>query len=672
MHFVFPAFLFALFALAVPILIHLFYFRKYKKIYFSDIRFLKEVQEQKSTIDKLKKRLILLSRLLALFFLVLAFAQPFFGRKEKNNNVSTYAAIYIDNSPSTQLIKNGEAVLDICKQKAKAIAEALNDNDKLAIITNDIYNPNQRWMLKDDFLNALDQIKPSYQQKNLEEIILKQNALLSNVGAVNKERFIISDFQTNMLASIKDTSYSTYLIPIQTEAKSNLFVDTCWFENPIVQLNTTLKLLVRFKNTGSELVSKKPATLKINNQIKTVKDISVDAFSSVIDSFNFSISTAGNQNLAIEFNDYPITYDDVFYANFEVKQNETILNIEDLNTPNNIQAVFANDNYFKLTTINVNQIDYSSLKTYDFIILNQLNEIASGLANTLNEFVANGGSIYIIPSASALISNYNAFLNQMQIGSFGNLKQQKSMVKQLNLNDKIFKGIFSQLPKNIDLPSVEQFYSIQSANSVRQYDILPTTNGTALISKYNVGKGIVYLQSSPLQSGFTNLGSKAIFAPIVYNMAVQKNYAPPLYYTIGKDNQIELNHINKNPTAQLSIGSEKTEFIPESRTIGNVQYLFINQNLEQDGIYSIKEDKQAIGKSIAFNFDRKESELKFTDLKNLENQFNLPNFKIIEQQKSNIFAQVKHIKDGTVLWKIFVVLALVCLLAEILLIRFLK
>ena len=90
MQFVFPWFLLALFALAIPVIIHLFYFRKFKKVYFSDIRFLKQVQEEKSTIEKLKKRLILASRLLALFFLILAFVQPFIGNNKKRSAFLLY------------------------------------------------------------------------------------------------------------------------------------------------------------------------------------------------------------------------------------------------------------------------------------------------------------------------------------------------------------------------------------------------------------------------------------------------------------------------------------------------------------------------------------------------------------------------------------------------------
>ena len=122
MSFIFPWFLLALLTLSIPVIIHLFYFRKYKKVYFSDIRFLKQVQEEKSTIDKIKKRWILAARLLALFFLVLAFVQPFIGKKNKQLSRSNSAiVVYVDNSYSMGLKSGGEAALSIAKEKAREL-----------------------------------------------------------------------------------------------------------------------------------------------------------------------------------------------------------------------------------------------------------------------------------------------------------------------------------------------------------------------------------------------------------------------------------------------------------------------------------------------------------------------------------------------------------------------
>lgn len=673
MHFVFPTFLYALIALSIPIIIHLFYFRKYKKVYFPDIRFLKKLQEQKSNINQLKQRLILLARLAAIFFLVLAFAQPFFGKKETLNPANTYAAVYIDNSPSTQLIKDGETILDIEKNQAKQVANALNPNDKIALITNDLYNSYQRWMNKQDFINAVDNIKSSKQQKNLEEVFLKQNALLESAGSNPKNRFIFSDFQTYIIENLKiDTNFTTYLLPIQTKGENNVFVDTCWLGSPFVQLNSNNKLFVRFKNSGEKTVSNKSVTLKINEQVKSVKDINIAANSYSLDSFTFSIQKSGVQNIEVVFNDYPITYDDAFYASFEVKQNEHILNVEDVESTKHISAIFSTDNYFIYTKNDVRQIDYSKLSSYDFIVLNQIKEISSGLINSLKIYIQNGGALFVIPAKDINLESYNTLFNNLGIGTLSAIKTQKSEVRKLNLNEKIYQGVFAQIPKNIDLPKIEKFYPLNVNAQTMHYDIMSSTTNTPLLSKFIVGNGIVYIQSTPLDISFSDIGTKAVYAPIVYNMAIIKNYAPSLFYTIGKDNLIKIPALQNNHQEQVSISNQTQEFIPESRMLGNVLSLNVKQNLERDGFYKIKIGNHTILGNIAFNFNRKESDLNFATIENLENRFDFPNFKILEQKNSNIFAQVKHIKDGTVLWKIFIVLALLCLLIEILLIRFLK
>ena len=46
MQFLYPGFLFALAAIAIPIIIHLFNFRKFKKVYFTNVAFLKEIKHE--------------------------------------------------------------------------------------------------------------------------------------------------------------------------------------------------------------------------------------------------------------------------------------------------------------------------------------------------------------------------------------------------------------------------------------------------------------------------------------------------------------------------------------------------------------------------------------------------------------------------------------------------
>src|SRR6188508_1393256 len=109
MHFIYPGFLLALLALAIPIIVHLFNFRRFKKIYFTNVRFLREIKQDTQSKSKLRHLLILIARLLAVAFLVLAFAQPYIPQSGvKIETGRKKVSVYVDNSFSMDAIgKNG-------------------------------------------------------------------------------------------------------------------------------------------------------------------------------------------------------------------------------------------------------------------------------------------------------------------------------------------------------------------------------------------------------------------------------------------------------------------------------------------------------------------------------------------------------------------------------------
>lgn len=673
MSLVFPWFLLALFTLAIPVIIHLFYFRRFKKIYFSDIRFLKQVQEEKSTIEKLKKRLILVTRLLALFFLIMAFVQPFIGgNKNKLNKGTSAIAVYIDNSYSMGLKSGGEAALSMAKTKAKEIANAFTSGDKFALLTNDFDGVHQRWMQSQDFLDAVDKIELSSVVKTVKDITSKQSTLFQTIGANNKLGFFISDFQKNTLTpTVTDTTFTEYFLPIQGAPEKNLFVDSCWFEQPVFAVNSGNKLMVRINNSGTTQADKIRVSVKINDAIKAIDDVTIPASSSIIDTFNFSTSQSGWQRGEISFNDYPITFDDHFYFAFNVSNQEKILSIEENETPNNIQSIFANDTYFILDKSNKGQLDYSSFKKYSLIVLNQLQEISSGLAASLKEYINQGGNIYIIPSANANINSYNSFLSNNNAGTYAAMQVKQGEVTNINLNENVFKGVFEHLPKNVETPKIKKYYPILSNSNTNVREILSTNIGAPLIAKFDVGKGYIYLQAVPLNVDFSDLQAKALYAPMVYNMAVYKKNNQPLYCTIGKDNLIELEGGNTIGENVYKLSNGKNEFIPENRTIGNTVLLRVNTTLQVDGFYTIMAQNKSAG-IVAFNFDRTESQLKFATKEDLKKLFNQKNQIILDNTNVNLSAAIKQLKEGVLLWKLCVILSLLFLLAEVLLIRFWK
>src|SRR5690349_19007249 len=156
MRFEHPLFLYALAAIAIPIVIHLFNFRKFKKVYFSNVQFLKEVQEQNSSREKLKHLLILFSRMLAIIFLVLAFARPFIpSAKNKQQGSRNLVSVYIDNSYSMESLNKEGNLLDEAKRKAKEIANAYGMTDQFKLLTNDFEGRHQRAVNREEFISLL-------------------------------------------------------------------------------------------------------------------------------------------------------------------------------------------------------------------------------------------------------------------------------------------------------------------------------------------------------------------------------------------------------------------------------------------------------------------------------------------------------------------------------------
>ena len=171
-----PQLLLALFAIAIPIIIHLLNLRKYKTVRFSSIRFLKEIKQAKRSSSRLKNLLILLSRILAITFLVLAFAKPYIPTKQEQTDIAKNLFFYIDNSFSMDNVSEKGRLLDLAKENALGILNAANAN-KFWILTNNFSETGENSKNKKEASEFISNIKLSSEIKNTNEILKKTKAI---------------------------------------------------------------------------------------------------------------------------------------------------------------------------------------------------------------------------------------------------------------------------------------------------------------------------------------------------------------------------------------------------------------------------------------------------------------------------------------------------------------
>ena len=232
MNFLFPTFLIGLAAIAIPIIIHLFNFRKYKKVYFTNVQFLKELKQESDSKSKLKEWLILAMRILAIVCLVFAFAQPFIPGKSKAVQGEKAISIYIDNSFSMESTNKKGTLLENAKEYAIEIVNTFNASDKFQLLTNDFEGKHQRFVSKEDFIEQLNDVKISSATKALNDVLKRQQDFLQNSSSKSKRIFLLSDFQKNTSDFKKtdvDTSIVVSCIPIASSEVSNIYIDSVWF-----------------------------------------------------------------------------------------------------------------------------------------------------------------------------------------------------------------------------------------------------------------------------------------------------------------------------------------------------------------------------------------------------------------------------------------------------------
>jgi hypothetical protein len=674
MQFVNPYFLFAFSALAIPIIVHLFNFRRYKKVYFSNTAFLNELVEETNNAQKLKRLLILLARCLVIIFLVLAFAQPFIPKNENVKKGKTAVSIFVDNSFSMQSTSSDRSLIEKAKVLATDIVQSYDNDVSFQLITQSLEGKQQRLLSKDDCIEQIKNIQICPSSHSLEEINKRQVDALRIENFDVKKIYIVSDFQKNIGSIESDSSFDINLVKIDAQAQKNIFIDTAWLENPLSIVGQNNKLLVKIKNESTESIENLRISMTVNGQQKAISDLSIEANSYQLDTLEFNQNTKEWNNVKISLDDFPIEFDNNYYVSFYVNDAIHLLNL-DAGTQNKYIKALSNFNsYFKTEQSNIAQIDYSKFSTQQLIILSNLKDISSGLNTELKKYLDNGGNIALFPAKDANINSINTFLQSIQASTFNGNTEIVKEVKTINTDASLLNDIFeNKNQKNISLPKTN--FSFNSNNNLgNAQKILVFGDGQSCMTQYQVGKGHAYIFSVPLDASICDLPMHAIFAPLIFKMAIDGQNFNDIQYTIGTKKSIQIaNYSTKNDENVLYVKGNKLEFIPEQSMVNNQLNIYTKDQIQNAGQYDIfsKSTNDKIG-TFAMNYNRSESHMDFLSLNELEAMYTGKNITIYNGNSGNISHAVKENDQGISLWKVCIIFALLFLLAEILLIRFWK
>lgn len=646
MQFKHPEILYFLFLLVIPILVHLFQLRRFKKEYFTNVHFLKELAIQTRKSSRLKKWLLLLTRLFLLACLIIAFAQPFFQAKD-SKGITNEMFIVLDNSFSMQAKgKQGE----LMKRAVQELLENAPENQTFSLITNSeiFWNTDIKSIQRE-----LQNLKYSASPFVLDNLMAK---IKSRKSPYNKDIVIITDavgLEPKQLKSIDSTSNTYFIIP-KAEQKNNVAIDSVFIQQA---LDNFYEIGIKLSSYGD---NEKDIPISLYNNKKLIAKTIVN-FEGKEKSINFTIPKEDFNGYAL-IEDNALQYDNQLFFSISKPQKMNIVSIGQPEKSSFLKKIYS-DNEFIFTNFDLKSLDYNILEKQDAIILNEIPEIPQALQTTLKAFVEKGGNLVVIPSSESSISNLNSLMGNFGKIQFQSLENSEKLVTKIAFSHPLYSTVFEKKIDNFQYPNVNSSYSISSTYPT----ILSFEDQNAFLTAIQNPVSSVYVFSAPINKDNSNFQNSPLIVPTFYNMALSSQKTGISALTIGENGPFLIDaSLSKDEIVEIKSLTEDTneKFIPMQQILNNKVKLTFNDFPQEAGNFGIYKQDNLL-KEISFNYARTESNI------DASNESILSDYNVIGSI-DEVFDTLQTDRTDNEIWKWFVFLTLLFLVTEILIQKFVK
>ena len=642
MQFKHPEILYFLFLLVIPILVHLFQFRRFKKEFFTNVKLLKEIQIQTRKSKSIKKWLLLATRLLLLAALIIAFAQPFFTAKDAVNKENELV-ILLDNSFSMQA-KGAKG--ELLKRSVQELLESFPENQTFSLLTN-----------SEVFWDTdIKSIQKELQQLDYAPTSFELDALLNQVELkkpnVSKDYLIISDGISVTSDKIKTISANNEVYWLQPKAEKsvNISIENVTITEVSDAFYTLEVALKAFGTVENEI----PLTLYNNDKAIAKTQVKFDK-----NEQNIKLSIPKKEMAGrIVIQDNSLQFDNEFFFTIQSPEKTNIALIGEVSKNKFLHRIYTNDDFVTYETT-IEQLDFNRLKDQQTIVLNEVLEISQALQTNLVSFYEKGGSLIVIPSTESNLENLNGLSNKIGNVTFSNPSKTEKQITKISFNHPVYKNVFEKNVTNFQYPKVNSNFII-SKNSA---PVLQFDDAEIFLSSVTNKLGTVYFFASAINKNNSNFQNSPLIVPTFFNMAMGNDAKDKLAFTIS-ENETKIIEADLKKDEVVSISNEVNSFIPMQQILSNKVKLSFGDYPEQAGNYNVKQKDKLIT-SLSFNFPINESDV------TLQSTLN-----------NDIFAKINSVDEvlndlhtkrtDTALWKAFIIATLLLLLIELLIQKFVK
>ena len=682
MKFLYPNILWCLFALAIPIIIHLFNFRRHKIVYFSNTATLKTIEQENAKTKKLKYIIALIMRMLFVAGLVFAFAYPYNPeQKLKTDDADNLVAVYIDNSMSMHSQSSEISLVEDARSSARALVSNISPSQRFVLLTNSRQLDNEYPMNQDEMLMSIDAMQTESSPLMFNNLYENLQMIMRRNGFKSASLFLYSDFQENMMKMdgvAADSVIQIVAMPLASDYQQNIYIDTVWLSSPILQIGLANEINVRIVNESDKDINGLPVNFEIDGKSVAFNTIDIPANGKNEVAMQFVMENGWDaarhvpKTASVSINDYPITFDDTYNFVLNVRPIIKIVELTGVETRHGtslqsqspIETLFSNDSLFDYHAVDPHRIDQQYLSDCQMVIVDGDADINETMWQTIRDFANDGGSVVVFPSEVSENSKSSE------------ISEDTLSISTIASQHDFFNDIFVNIPNNADLPKVYKHVVIDKKRFSNTQTLISLQNGTSFFTLSKVGSGNVFSFASQLGNDWTNFADNSLFVPIMYKIAMLGGQMNRLSYTLGIDKDITINDLTAFSEGDIRIRDAQGNFemIPMVEMRNNRALIRLYDELPGAGFYTINKGDDVV-ETTAWNDNRQESKMKFWNREEVD--------KILKDNGLNVLAVMKsdEIRSADVmetmvrrssLWKSFILLSLISLLIEILVLRFWK
>lgn len=683
MTFLNPAVLFGLLAASIPIIIHLLNLRKLKKIDFSTLQFLKELQKNKIRKIKIKQWLLLALRVLIILAIVTAFARPTIVGVSIGGTTSaakTTAVFILDDTFSMSVVDQNGSYFNQAKEAIKNILTQFEEGDEFGLVLVS-HQPDEIEMTSNlnKFVQEVDATNISYASGKLNNSIIKAAELIGEAKNFNKEIYVLADFQKGRLANedeiidLKEQlgeQVRLYTFNYSGKEVFNFGIDDLKLNTQIFEKDKPVKFEATLKNYSERTKDNLVVSLFINGERLAQQSINLNSGESKIANLEASARNFGYNDAIIEIEEDDIIQDNKRYTSFFISEKIPVLILaDDVNDTKLIEAALksvSEKGYFDITIKKTEQISGVSLNNFQVIIL--LSDNFGNESVKLNQFLSSGKGIIIFPPSENGSSGFNSSLNSIGItsaGSFVKLEAGQSIhFSETDFNHPLFENIFmDEKKKQIESPEIFSYFKINPGGKGKS--IIKLQDESSFLSEYSICDGKVLLFSSSPVFSWSDFPIKGIFAPLVTKSVMY----------LSAYNKNEVNYF-AGETINVNVAERTLPQIKIVRPDKSEDFINIDENQTSDfisyaatslaGNYKFLSGEKLLA-SANVNTDPAESVTEYLTESDFDEYLEKINFNgkhIIIDKNENPTQMILQARFGSELWRYFVLIAILLALVE--------